>query len=177
MNSLRILELETTHIPGALEVIRAHVGAYFYPREIEDARTLFQSVCTGLDSTKQFVAVEDDAVLGTMGYREESGAQGAYNLTYVAVHPEAVRRGVGRALWKTVRDELVQRDARIVYTWTSPLPYTQGPRTFYESLGFSCTAIVPNYWQDGDDLAIFSLRFDACGFPKRGPGEAEAEEG
>jgi len=168
---MQILDMTPEHLEGAVEVIRVHSGEFFYPHEIASARARFQSIIAqrlandgdarlGVAQPRQVVGVEDGVVLGTMGYVPEEGALNAYQLSYVAVHPDAMGKGIGRALWEALEHDLREQDARIVYTWTSPLSYTERPRRFYESLGFRCACILPDYWMDGDDLAIFAYRFE-----------------
>ncbi len=169
---MQVVDMKKSHLEGAVETVRAHSGEFFYEKEVEAARARFETMlmdrdgagpvvsCGDVTMGRQLVAVEGDRVLGTMGYLAEAGARDAYRLSYVAVHPDATRKGVGRRLWQAVLEDLKARGGRLVHTWTSPLPYTAGPRAFYESLGFKCVAIVPNHWDDGDDLAIFAIRID-----------------
>ncbi|MER6450138.1 GNAT family N-acetyltransferase [Streptomyces venezuelae] len=77
-------------------------------------------------------------------FRDEANAHTAF-LDVLAVHPDARRRGLGRALWEQVRTELLAHGR----TSVSTLVDLGGPgQAFAESLGF--VNVLPMAWYEQD---------------------------
>ncbi|MFG2986093.1 GNAT family N-acetyltransferase [Streptomyces sp. NPDC048258] len=81
-----------------------------------------------------------DGVAGLLLFTDEANRHTAY-LDVLAVRPEARRRGVGRALWQRVREELLAQGRTSVATTVD----LGGPgQAFAESLGFE--NVLPMAW-------------------------------
>lgn len=91
-------------------------------------------------------------------YRPEEAADRVYDLTMIAVRPDLLGTGRGRALVRHVEQDLRQRGQRLLLVRTSGTPQYAGTRAFYRRLGYAEHTHVPDYWTDGDDLVLFSTR-------------------
>ncbi len=157
---VEIFELRQQHIEQVTDIIADLSDSFFYEREAVAARTYLQEVLEDGGRTKrQWIAVDGRAqVIGTLGYRSHTVARDLYELSWVVVAEQQQGQGIGTRLWRIAEQDLRSRGARMVQAWTSNRPYTWPARRFYESIGFVCESIVPDYWEDGDDLAIYVLR-------------------
>jgi ribosomal protein S18 acetylase RimI-like enzyme len=54
--------------------------------------------------------------------------------------------------------DLRERGQRLLVVRTSGTDDYAGTRDFYRHLGYSEHTRVPDYWTDGDDLILFTLR-------------------
>jgi ribosomal-protein-alanine N-acetyltransferase len=75
------------------------------------------------------------------------------HITNIAVHPATRRRGIGRALLRTVLDEARGRGPRLVVLEVRPSNH--GARTLYESFGFRVVGRRRGYYYDtGEDALV-----------------------
>jgi GNAT superfamily N-acetyltransferase len=82
------------------------------------------------------LAEDDGGILGYTGWNvAEDGVAG--HLEMVAVRPDAVRRGVGRALGRAALDRLRERGVTVVHVGTGGDDFHAPARALYESLGFT----------------------------------------
>ena len=84
------------------------------------------------------------------------------HITNIAVHPATRRRGIGRALLRTVLDEASGRGLRLVVLEVRPSNHEA--RTLYESFGFRVVGRRRGYYYDtGEDALVMeaSLAKDA----------------
>ncbi len=70
--------------------------------------------------------------------------------------PSAQGRGVGHALLAQVEAEVRARGGRLLVIETSDTPACAPARRLYETSGYRCKAVVPNFYAPGDGLLIFS---------------------
>ncbi len=105
---------------------------------------------------------EDGNGLGSVVfYRPEEAADGAYDLTMIAVRPDLQGGGRGAALMCHAEADLKQRGQRLLVVRTSGTGQYARTRAFYRNLGYVEQTRVPDYWTDGDDLVLFTKRLDA----------------
>jgi ribosomal protein S18 acetylase RimI-like enzyme len=76
----------------------------------------------------------------------------------IAVRPDLQGGGRGAALMRHVEQDLREQGQRLVVVRTSGTPQYDRTRAFYRQLGYGEVACVPDYWTDGDDLVLFTLR-------------------
>lgn len=100
----------------------------------------------------------DGALLGWACFGPTAGAVDTWDLYWIAVHPDAQGMGVGRALWDEVERNLRARAARLCVIETSARSDYDPTRRFYTALGLQAAARVPDYYDDGDDLVIYTKR-------------------
>jgi ribosomal protein S18 acetylase RimI-like enzyme len=86
----------------------------------------------------------------------ESLTHGTWDLFWVCVRPEARGKGVARALIQEAVAQAKAEGGRLMVIYTSSTKPYAPARALYESQGFARTAVVPEYYNVGDDLYIYS---------------------
>ena len=113
--------------------------------------------------THYFVARhEDGRVLGLVGYGRENLSADTYYLGWFVVDVSVQRSGIGDTLLQRVEKELIQGGrARqlIVREWDQGA--NDPAARFYVKNGFEKIAVLPEYWDDWADMAIYRKRFKA----------------
>ncbi|MGW6846250.1 GNAT family N-acetyltransferase [Streptomyces sp. NPDC054958] len=108
---------------------------------------------------------EGTGVAALLLFTDEANAHTAF-LDLIAVHPDARRRGLGRALWEQVRAELLAHGR----TSVSTLVDLGGPgQAFAESLGFE--NVLPMAWYEQD----VTRQQPVAGTPDATPGGVAGE--
>jgi ribosomal protein S18 acetylase RimI-like enzyme len=96
--------------------------------------------------------------LGFACFGTESLTHNTWDLFWVCVRPEARGKGVARALMQEVITQARTQGGRLMVIYTSSTAPYAPARALYESQGFVRTAVVPEYYNVGDDLYIYSRR-------------------
>ena len=91
----------------------------------------------------------------------ESLTRGTWDLFWVCVSPEARGRGAGRELAAAAERLAIEDGARLMVIYTSSTAPYAPARGLYKARGFTCRAVVPDYYADGDDLLIYAKRLKA----------------
>ncbi len=142
---------------GPSIVAVAAAAGVFTPEEVACVRSLWEESREGEESGYWFlVAREGSEVLGFACYGPHPLTQGTYDLYWLAVHPAARGRGVGRALLRAVEEEVSKRHGRLLLIETSSTPAYEPARRLYASCGYRVEAVVHDYYAPGDDLYLFS---------------------
>ena len=99
---------------------------------------------------------------GTMAgfacYGWESLTEGTWDVFWIVTLPEARRQGLGGALLDEALRMATAEGGRMVVIFTSSTSPYSAARKLYESRKFIRTAIVPDYYREGDDLHIYVRR-------------------
>jgi ribosomal protein S18 acetylase RimI-like enzyme len=85
-------------------------------------------------------------------------AEGVYDLLWIAVDPEARRKGVGAALMSTSEEAVREMGGRILIAETSGTAEYQSTREFYVRMGYVNEATIKDFYKPGDDLKIYTKR-------------------
>jgi ribosomal protein S18 acetylase RimI-like enzyme len=104
---------------------------------------------------------EDGEAVGFACYGWESMTQGTWDLFWVCALASARGRGVGRALLADAVATASAEGGRLMVIYTSSTPAYDGARRLYRSQGFEKTAVIGDYYAEGDDLNIFARRLRA----------------
>lgn len=104
----------------------------------------------------------DGKVAGFACYGPKALTSGTYDLYWIAVGRDFARRGVGRALMAHVEAAVRQLSGRLILVDTSGKQAYTATRAFYESLGYSRVATIPEFYAPGDDLVIYLRRVDGA---------------
>ncbi len=99
-----------------------------------------------------------DRMLGFACYGWESMTHGTWDLFWVCAHQDARGLGVGRALLAEAVHTATHEGGRLMVIYTSSTRPYDAARRLYESQGFAKTAVIPEYYNPGDDLNIYSRR-------------------
>ncbi len=119
---------------GALVDLRPEVTAHDHGRWQDDYRVEVPSLLAPDQDRYVTLAEQDGRVLGYVAWNITDVTSG--RLEMVAVHPDARRRGVARALCTTAITQLQQRGAAVVHIGTGGDAFHAPARALYESLGF-----------------------------------------
>lgn len=140
--------------PAVLDLV---VATGMFTRD--DASMLEEALVPREGSTCLVEDADDGGGLASVVlYRPEEAADRAYDLTMIAVRPDLQGQGRGAVLMRHVEQDLRDQGQRILVVRTSGTAQYDRTRAFYERLGYTEHARVPDYWTDGDDLVIFTTR-------------------
>jgi ribosomal protein S18 acetylase RimI-like enzyme len=101
-----------------------------------------------------------DGLSGVAYYRPRPVTDRVWDLTMIAVRPDLQGHGRGRALLAHVEDDLRARGQRLLTVDTSGTAQYDRTRDFYRHCGYAQEARIRDYWQDGDDLVVFTKRIE-----------------
>lgn len=140
--------------------ITARAGV-FNEEEIDSVPVMFDEYLrygTEGDGYNFLVYREDDQVLGyaIFGYRDLT--EGVYDLYWIAVDPQARRKGVGRALIAACEEAVRESGGRILIAETSGTAEYAPTREFYVRVGYVNEATIKDFYKPGDDLKIYAKR-------------------
>lgn len=125
-----------------------------FPAEFLDEMTA--EFFSGESMEKWFVIENDDKqVIGVAFCSPERMTEGTWNLLMIAISPDEQGRGAGKQLMSHAEKLVRSLDARILLVETSGLPEYQRTRDFYPKCGYSQVALIPEYYDKGDDKIIF----------------------
>jgi ribosomal protein S18 acetylase RimI-like enzyme len=79
---------------------------------------------------------------------------GSYDLYWIAVDREHQSRGLGRALVAESERQIAARGGRRIYIETSNRPQYEPTRQFYLRCNYAIAAILPDFYNTGDDKVI-----------------------
>ncbi len=157
-----IRTLTSEDIPGVIDLV---VAAGMFTTEETPFLGEMLSGYEAAARDEDHVAVVDDGDDGLVGvayYRPEEAAERAWDLTMIAVSPAVQGRGRGTALLRHVEEDLRTRGQRLLLVDTSGTARYDRTREFYGRRGYLQEARVRDYWEDGDDLVVFSKRVDTA---------------
>jgi len=116
-----------------------------------------QQIARDLQTLKGLVALEDENTAGFVTYSinvDETVAE----LTWIAVHPNLHRKGIGRSLVEALEEVLVRLgvSALEVSTVADSVEYEPYARTrsFYHALGFTDVRVDRGWYPSGDDRLL-----------------------
>ncbi|HSW38795.1 MAG TPA: N-acetyltransferase [Acidobacteriota bacterium] len=89
--------------------------------------------------------------------------RGTYDLYWIAVHPDARRRGFGRALLSSIEDMAGDEGGRLLVAETSAKTSYETTVKFYQRLDFLEASRIRDFYDVGDDRLIFVRRLSPQG--------------
>lgn len=95
------------------------------------------------------------APVGYICFGEANFARGTFDLYWIAVHPEARRRGLGRRLLSAFEAEARSLGARLLLITTTAREDYLAAHATYRAADFTVAARIPNYYAPGEDQLIF----------------------
>lgn len=101
---------------------------------------------------------EEEKVLGFTCFGIRYLAEGVYDLLFIAIDPNARRKGVGRALMSATEEAVREMGGRILIAETSGTAEYQSTRAFYVRMGYVNEASIKDFYKPGDDLRIYTKR-------------------
>jgi ribosomal protein S18 acetylase RimI-like enzyme len=132
----------------------------FSDQEIETAMELVdEALETGEESGYIIVVAEmrgsTAAIAGYACYGPTPLTEGVFDLYWIAVHPEAQGRGVGRNLIRYAEDDIRSRGGRMLLIETSSREGYDATIAFYEHANYEMAARIKNFYRVGDDKLVF----------------------
>ena len=101
---------------------------------------------------------EGEKVFGFTCYGIRYLAEGVYDLLWIAVDPDARRKGVGRDLITASEEAVRAMGGRILIAETSGTAEYASTREFYIRMGYVNEASIKDFYKQGDDLKIYTKR-------------------
>lgn len=132
-------------------------SAAFSAEEIAIAGELAEErIEKGRMSGYEFIfAGNGDRVSGYACYGRTPGAEKAYDLYWIAVDPDAGRRGLGREIFQRVEDSVAKAGGAFIIAETSSTePYAKA-RGFYDKTGFVKLVEIADFYRPGDNKIIY----------------------
>lgn len=143
-----------------LDLIRA--TGFFTPEEFKVAEELIDIYLNQPEQRDYFIVVvenEQGRVTGYMTYGPTPLTEGTWDLYWIAVSPSDQGKGYGQQLVRWLEEEVKKRNGRLILIETSSQPKYEPTRKFYEKLGYTEVARVPDFYRPGDDRVIFGKYF------------------
>jgi ribosomal protein S18 acetylase RimI-like enzyme len=112
----------------------------------------------GVDGQRWLAAEIDGVVVGLAYVAAEVMTDRVWNLYLIAVGKRFQRSGIGSRLVLAVEEYLRTTGQRLLLVETSGVPSFETVRAFYQRAGFSIEGRIRDYYQENDDMVIFSKR-------------------
>ena len=92
----------------------------------------------------------------SIGYcAPERLTEGTYNLYAIAVHKDLQGNGLGKEMMIYIENVLREKDNRILIAETSGKEEFELTREFYKKCNYTQQAIIPEFYDEGDDKVVF----------------------
>jgi GNAT superfamily N-acetyltransferase len=143
----------------AILKITADVGA-FNDTEVETVRELLADYYDSpIESGYYFLSYrEHDRVLGYLCWGPRELSDGAYDLYWICVSPEAQGKGAGVALMQRFEQEVRLRSGTwLIIETSSTQPYAPA-RRLYERSGYEKSMELADFYHPGDSLIVYTRR-------------------
>lgn len=103
-----------------------------------------------------FVAEHDEAGVIALAFcSPERMTEGTWNLLLIAVLKRFQGCGIGSELIALTEAKLKKLAVRVLLVETSGLPEYELTRDFYPKCGYKQVAVIPEYYDAGDDKVVF----------------------
>jgi ribosomal protein S18 acetylase RimI-like enzyme len=142
-----------------LVTLTARTG-YFKPVEVETLREVLddyhEKECE--NGHRAFAWEEDGRVLGYVYHAPEEMTDRTWHLWWIAVDTPSQGRGLGGKLLAFVEQDIRDQNGRLLLVETATLPEYEPTRRFYLKHGYALVATIPDFYAEGDGMAIFAKR-------------------
>jgi len=148
---------------GDREAIRdlvAGTGA-FKRHEVDVAMELVDIALTqnGQDDYHPCVLVEEDGTVAAYAcFGKNAMTKATFDLYWIATRSDRMGKGYGRAILSHVEEEVRRRGGRLLVIETSSQESYGTTREFYDKVGCTLAARLPDYYDEGDDKLIYLKR-------------------
>lgn len=143
----------------ALVELTAGTG-FFKPLELETLREVlddYHAQNRELDH-QAFAWEESGCILGYVYHAPAPMTDRSWYLYWIAVAANQQGRGLGGKLLQFVERDIQKRNGRLLLIETSTTPHYEPTRRFYQKYGYTLVATIPDYYADGDGMAVFAKR-------------------
>lgn len=152
-------EVRRADLSAVAEIVSS--TGFFTPAEIAVAVELVEEfLAKGETSGYRFLFAENEAgrVLGYACYGRVPATLGTYDLYWIAVHRDAQRAGLGRALLARAEALIAAAGGVDVYIETSSRALYRPTQTFYGNAGYRLAAEFSDFYAPGDGKLVFVKR-------------------
>ena len=132
-------------------------AGFFKPYEIEVGVALIKERLTkGPGSGYEFVFSDGaEGVAGYCCYGAIPCTESAFDIYWIAVHPDFQRKGMGRRIYNEAEMRIQKLKGTRIYIETSESEKYLPTRNFYKSVGFEHIALIEDFYGPGDGKVIF----------------------
>lgn len=143
----RVAPLAPNHVAAARALLAGERPAELLERALHGT-----AECVALAATR------DEALLGVALHGEVSGTRHTGAILWLAVRPDARRRGIGRLLLDGALAQLAEAGARLVVAELAGDDAHAGMRALLGDAGFALEGTVPDFYRDGVALTLWTRR-------------------
>jgi len=132
---------------------------FFRPDEVEIAAELFEERLARGDASEYFFVIADDErgdMLAFANYGPIACTIGSFDLYWIAVHPTAQGRGLGKRLLTEAESRIRAAGGRRIYIETSSQPKYEPTRAFYTACAYTLEATLPDFYAPGDAKLVYA---------------------
>ncbi|HWS14826.1 MAG TPA: GNAT family N-acetyltransferase [Candidatus Methylomirabilis sp.] len=149
--------------PGDREAIRELIAGTraFKPFEVDVAMELVDVALTQKEQEDYHPYVlteEDGTVVAYACFGKNAMTAGTFDLYWIATRADRMGKGYGRAILSFVEEEVLHRGGYLLVIETSSQESYGSTREFYEKVGCTLAAQLPDYYAKGDDKLIYLRR-------------------
>ncbi|GAB4373669.1 MAG: hypothetical protein Kow00128_23370 [Deltaproteobacteria bacterium] len=152
--------------PEDREAIRSMIEGTkaFQPHEVEVAMELVDTALAyrhppgDEDYHAVVLAEEDGTVVSYACFGKNPMTAATWDLYWLATRPDRMGKGYGRAIVRHVEEEVRRRGGRLLVIETSSKESYGGTQAFYEKIGCTLAARIPDYYDRGDDKLVYLIR-------------------
>ncbi len=144
----------------ALLSLTAGTG-YFKPLEVETLEGVLNDFhATNRDDFghRCFVWEEVGRILGYVYHAPEEMTDRTWYLWWIAVAADQQGRGLGGRLLAFTEADIRAQDGRLLVVETSTTEHYEPTRRFYLKHDYTTVASIPDFYADGDGMAVFTKR-------------------
>ena len=106
------------------------------------------------------VACEGEDILGFCFCEPERLTSGTANMLALATLLDRRSEGIGSRLVARLEEHCRQRGDRVMLVETAGLPQFERTRGFYRREGYVQVAVIPDYYDEGEDKIVFHKRLE-----------------
>jgi ribosomal protein S18 acetylase RimI-like enzyme len=144
---------------AAIRALAERCGV-FRPEEIETLIEIFREACRrGFEESSYHFRVwaeeRDGEIRGLICYGRRPLTRWSWDLYWLLVDPSAQRRGIGTALLRAMEAHVGREGGRWILVETATTPAYAPARCFYERHGFRLLAVVEDFYEAGEGLALY----------------------
>ncbi|MEW6456837.1 MAG: GNAT family N-acetyltransferase [Acidobacteriota bacterium] len=104
--------------------------------------------------TKVYKSKEED-IWGFICYGKNLLGEGVWELYWIAVNPSFQRKGIAKRLMEHFESEVAKDNGRLILIETSSSSIYRSARKLYESMSYSKTCWIKDFYKPGDDKIIY----------------------
>ena len=107
----------------------------------------------------------EERLAGYLCYGRTPMTRSTYDLYWIATSPDFARSGVARGLVSSLEAEIAREGGGIIRVETGSREGHGAAVHFYDAVGFTRTATIPDFYAPLDDLIIFTRRIGTAAAP------------